>query len=221
MGQSKSNRIFNGISPVYGLFYEKQKKKYGQIIEKARSFVDMKTYDTVLDVGCGTGALCSVLEDLGLEVTGVDAAERMVAEAKKRNPEGNIRFEIGDVLQGLPYGDKSFDLVFSSYVAHGLHQEQRKILYREMGRLARHMVIIHDYNKNRAPLTSFIEWLEGGDYFRFIQVAEEEMGNCLDALGKCFSQVRVLDVDKRASWYLCQVPDPLSGTQPSQAEKDL
>lgn len=221
MGQSKSNRLFNRISPVYGLFYEKQKKKYGQIIEQVRPFFDMGAYATVLDVGCGTGAFCSVLNELGMEVTGVDAAEKMVDAAKKRNPSSNIRFAIGDVLQGLPYEDHSFDLVFASYVAHGLQEEQRRMLYREMGRLAKHMVVIHDYNKNTAPLTSFIEWLEGGDYFRFIHIAEEEMGNCLDLLGKCFSDVRVLDVDKRAAWYLCQIPDPLPGTQPDQTQKDL
>jgi ubiquinone/menaquinone biosynthesis C-methylase UbiE len=152
------------------------------------------------------------MDEMGLKVTGVDAAEKMLEIAKRRDAGGRIHYMIGDVLEGLPFADHSFDVVITSYVAHGLQEEERKTLYREMGRLAKTMVIVYDYNKNRAPLTNFIEWLEGGDYFRFIHVAEEELRGCVHALETCFQHVQVLDVDKRAAWYLCQVPDPLAGT---------
>lgn len=218
MAQTKSNRVFNRISPVYGLFYENQRSRYAKIIQQVTPVFDVAACDSVLDIGCGTGALCSVMEEMGLAVTGVDAAVKMVEIAKKRDMTGNIRYELGDVLQGLAYEDKSFDMVITSYVAHGLQEEERKMLYREMSRLARKMVIIHDYNKNRSPLTNFIEWLEGGDYFRFIHVAEEEMRNCLQQMKNCFSSVRVLDVDKRAAWYLCEVVDPFSGAKPSHTQ---
>jgi hypothetical protein len=52
-------------------------------------------------------------------------------------------------------------------------------------------------------LTSLIEWLERGDYFRFILVAQKEMKNCVQDMKLCFSSVRVIDVDKRAAWYVC------------------
>ena len=76
-------------------------------------------------------------------------------------------------------------------------------MYARMGRLTRHRVIIHDFNQRRGLLVSLAEWLERGDYFRFIQVAEEEMRGCATDLGACFSEVRVIDVDTRASWYIC------------------
>jgi len=66
-----------------------------------------------------------------------------------------------------------------------------------MSRITRNYVIIHDYNSEKSLVTSIIEWLEGGDYFRFILNAEEEMQ-------KYFKEVRVIDVDKRASWYICK-----------------
>ncbi|MDO5650085.1 MAG: class I SAM-dependent methyltransferase, partial [Gallicola sp.] len=71
------------------------------------------------------------------------------------------------------------------------------ILYREMNRLAKGLVTIQDYNKNRNGITSLIEWMEGGDYFHFIQSGKEEME-------EVFKSVEVIDVDIRASWYLCK-----------------
>lgn len=33
----------------------------------------------------------------------------------------------------------------------------------------------HDYNKKRSLITDIAEWLEGGDYFNFINIAESMM----------------------------------------------
>jgi len=69
-------------------------------------------------------------------------------------------------------------------------------MYAEMNRITRHLVIIYDYNRSRSLLTNFIEWLEGGDYFRFIKVSSDE-------LAMIFPQTRVFDVGARAAWYVC------------------
>jgi hypothetical protein len=72
-----------------------------------------------------------------------------------------------------------------------------------MSRVAKHYVIIHDYNANRSVLTSLIEYLEGGDYFYFIKHARRELQECKAELDRCFSQVEVIQVGKRANWYIC------------------
>jgi hypothetical protein len=69
-------------------------------------------------------------------------------------------------------------------------------MYAEMGRIARKLVVFHDYNQRRSIVTDLVEWLEGGDYFGFIQKARAEMKDR-------FLDVRVLDVGKRAAWYVC------------------
>ena len=71
-----------------------------------------------------------------------------------------------------------------------------------MSRVAKHYVIIHDYNQKRSLLISLVEWLEGGDYFRFIRQAEPEMADCISDLKTCFSQVRVIHVGTQANWYI-------------------
>ncbi|HPX97842.1 MAG TPA: class I SAM-dependent methyltransferase, partial [Thermotogota bacterium] len=84
--ESKDNTgLFNGIASIYGLFYRRQKKGFRKVIERFLNVFDASRFKTVLDVGCGTGALCAVLCEKGFEVTGIDPAENMLRIAKK-NP---------------------------------------------------------------------------------------------------------------------------------------
>jgi hypothetical protein len=89
-------------------------------------------------------------------------------------------------------------------VAHGLVKEDRKKMYQEMGRVTRERVIIYDYNERTSPFTSFVERLEGGDYFQFIRYALQEMEECVSEMKLCFSEVQVVNVSHRAAWYICK-----------------
>lgn len=188
--------IFDRIAPIYGMFFNFQVRYFKKIRDRAYHEIDIKEYDSVLDIGCGTGALCKTLSDDGLSVTGVDTSLGMLNQARKKLKDSRVELVHIDPDDSLPFKDKSFDLVITSYVAHGLQREERLELYREMRRIARKTVIIHDYNKERALLTTVIEWLERGDYFNFIKIAREEMETI-------FEEVKEINVDKRASWYIC------------------
>ena len=203
MGEKKGISLFNKIAPVYSLFYGYQKKRYRELLDRVKNEMDITSFTTILDVGCGTGALCSVLKGRGMEVTGIDPAIRMLNTAMGKPENKGITFLQANVLEGLPFEDNHFDIVIASYVAHGLAAEERKRMYAEMSRVAREFVIIHDYNHKRSWLTSFVEWLEGGDYFHFIKHAEPEMKDCMVEMKTCFSEVRTITVDVRAKWYIC------------------
>lgn len=196
MGKSSSEIMFNMIAPVYGLFYNWQKKRFAQVIEAAKETLDLTCYETILDVGCGTGALCSVLEENELAVTGIDPAEKMLRIAMRKAGMKPIRFMRGNVLEKLPFEDKSYDVSIASYVAHGMGPRERKAMFAEMSRVTRHKIIIYDYNQTRGILTNIIEGLEGGDYFSFIKNAEAEMR-------LNFARVVVLNVTRQAAWYIC------------------
>ena len=60
-----------------------------------------------LDLGCGTGVLCEILHDYGIEASGMDFSEGMIKIAKKRNEK--IFYEVADMVKYRP--DKKFDLV--------------------------------------------------------------------------------------------------------------
>ena len=203
MAKKNSSILFNSVAPVYGLFYNMQKRRFAEVIEGVANELDLSAFETIIDVGCGTGALCSVLNGKGLSVTGIDPAGKMLEVAKAKQENKDISFMQADVLVGLPFEDNSFDIAIASYVAHGLKVEERKLMYAEMSRVASHYVVIYDYNENRSLFTTFVEWLEGGDYFHFIKNAEPEMKDCVSELKSCFTDVRVVDVDTRAAWYIC------------------
>ncbi len=205
MGEKKSNLLFNLIAPIYDLFYNYQKRRYEKIVEKVKNEVEVASFDSVIDVGCGTGAMCSVLKDKGMDVTGIDPAIKMLDLARKKPENKGVKFLQANVLEGLPFDDQSFDVAISSYVAHGLESEERKRMYAEMSRVAREYVIIYDYNNEKSILTSIVEWLEGGDYFHFIDHAESELKECLVEMKACFSEVRTIQVDVRANWYICKL----------------
>lgn len=203
MSKGSSGSLFNKIAPIYGSFYYRQRKRFAEVIKGMENEMDLTSYKTILDVGCGTGALCSVLNENGLSVTGIDRAEKMLEMTKNRPENKGILFLRANVLEKLPFDDKSFDLSIASYVAHGMGQNERQLLYTEMCRVTRSKVIIYDYNQNRYILTTFIEWLEGGDYIHFIQNAKAEMQNCVSEAKACFSEVKVVNVGERAAWYIC------------------
>lgn len=196
MGHYQS-MMFNIIAPIYAKFYKFQVKYYDETIIKMKDEIDIIKYKTVLDIGCGTGALPYVLYKNGLKVTGIDVAEKMIKKSKDKLKDTDVEIYKVDPGKPFPFEDKSFDLVISSYVAHGLKGEERIHLYKEAARLAKEKVIFHDYNKNRALTTTIIEWLERGDYFNFIKVAEKEME-------EYFKSVRVIDVYERAAWYILE-----------------
>ena len=170
--KDNDNFLFNFIAPIYGLFYNSQKKNYKVTIDNIRKDLDIAAFESIVDVGCGTGAFCSVLNEEGLSVTGIEPAKRMLKIGMNKKENNKVKFIHCDSCSTLPAKDKSFDLSIASYVAHGLHKEERQQLFKEMSRITKKYVIIHDYNKNKAILTSIIEWLERGDYFNFIKVAE-------------------------------------------------
>lgn len=194
---SSGIKLFNSISNIYGVFFNFQVAYYSKIIYRIRPTFDITHYESILDVGCGTGALCKLLFDKGLGVTGVDPSKGMLTQANKRLKNSDIK--LIKIISGekLPFFDNSFDIVISSYVAHGLNPKDRIKLYEEMKRVSKKYVILHDYNGKRGLLTTIIEWLERGDYFNFIKVAKDE-------LDSVFLDVEVIDVDTRAAWYICK-----------------
>lgn len=194
---NKDSAVFNLIAPIYAMFYEFQVKYYEKTLIKTKDEIDLKNYKTVLDIGCGTGALCYVLYKNGLQVTGIDVAEKMVSKSREKLRGTKVKIFKVNPEEDLPFEDNSFDIVISSYVAHGLKPDRRIELYKEASRVAKEKVIFHDYNENRALLTTIIEWLERGDYFNFIKMAETEMK-------ENFKSVKVVDIYKRAAWYILE-----------------
>lgn len=62
---------------------------------------------TVLDLGCGTGVLCRILQKNGMTAAGMDFSAGMIDIARAENPD--IPFAVADMITYRP--DRHFDLV--------------------------------------------------------------------------------------------------------------
>jgi SAM-dependent methyltransferase len=110
----------------------------------------------VLDVGCGPGALTSVLvERVGAEkVAAVDPSEPFVAAAQARHPGVDVRRA---AAEALPFADDAFDAALAQLVVHFMSDPVAGLA--EMGRVTRrHGVVVAcvwDHAGGQGPLGHF------------------------------------------------------------------
>ena len=62
---------------------------------------------SALDLGCGTGVLCEILHNSGIETSGMDFSSGMIDIARASNPE--ISYDVADMITYCPA--RQFDLV--------------------------------------------------------------------------------------------------------------
>jgi ubiquinone/menaquinone biosynthesis C-methylase UbiE len=94
----------------------------------------------VLDVGCGTGTLATLIkqEHPTITVIGIDPDPKALTRAKRKAERADVSvyFERG-FADALPYADATFDRVFSSLMFHHLGKNEKKQSLREICRVLR------------------------------------------------------------------------------------
>ena len=70
-----------------------------------------------LDVGCGEGRFCRMLQNHGVDTVGIDPTPALLARAKALDPAGDYREGRGETLE---FEDACFDLVVSYLTLIGL-----------------------------------------------------------------------------------------------------
>ena len=95
---------------------------------------------TVVEVGCGDGALIQELarRGFGQSYVGYEVSDSGVREAQERTYAKPSRFELVDGAQ-LPAEDKTFDLAILSHVLE--HAEEPRQLLKEAARLANYVCV--------------------------------------------------------------------------------
>lgn len=74
--------------------------------------IDVNTGDSVLDVGCGTGIFSRDILNLGVQLTGIDISQKMLAIAAHRLADYPFRGIVAD-MNRLPFQNDCFDKSFS------------------------------------------------------------------------------------------------------------
>lgn len=156
----------------------------------------------ILDAGCGSGPLAAALHERGASVTGIDSSDAMLRLARQRLGE-DVRLELVDLRDPLPFDDETFDDVVASLVLHYLQDwgptlaELRRVL-KLGGRLivsVEHPVIaymIQEPLPNYLAINSYsFDWTFDGQTapMTFWRRPLHAMTDAFTAAGFCFSLI--------------------------------
>jgi ubiquinone/menaquinone biosynthesis C-methylase UbiE len=72
--------------------------------------IAQRRYRRAVDVGCGEGRFCRILQARGIPTVGIDPTAALLGRARALDPHGNYRLARAEAL---PFADGEFDLVLS------------------------------------------------------------------------------------------------------------
>lgn len=78
-------------------------------------------FDSVLEIGCGTGKNTKWFIEHGKEVTAVDLSEEMLAKAKEKITSHKVQFKQADITLPWTFINKNYDLVSFSLVLEHIY----------------------------------------------------------------------------------------------------
>lgn len=156
------------------------------VIPTFKSYWDLNSQSSVLDVGCAKGFMIHDLAELvpGICVKGVDISEYAVNNAISNM---KLNMQVADA-KNLPFDDNSFDVVISINTIHNLEVDECAKALREIERVSKGKSFVtvdayrnedekhrmHAWNLTAKTIMSVDDWVKffrisgyTGDYFWF------------------------------------------------------
>jgi ubiquinone/menaquinone biosynthesis C-methylase UbiE len=99
--------------------------------------------DSLLELGCGTGVFSGILAKNGRKTTLLDYSEKSLDFCRSVFAQANLQGEFlkADVLKPFPYGDNTFDCVWSSGLLEHFTDEELLFILEESTRVSRKLVV--------------------------------------------------------------------------------
>lgn len=115
----------------------------------------------VLDIGCGTGTLVTLIKRLHPEVVvvGLDPDPKALARARRKAERAGVSLQLDQgFADELPYPDASFDRVFSSFMLHHLGKQEKVETLRAVRRVLKPDGSFHllDFGASKAGTDGFL-----------------------------------------------------------------
>jgi len=128
---------------------------------------------SVIDIGCGTGAMSFSLAAKCRRIVGVELSPRMLRFANQQKAQLGLKqvdFVLGNASDLSQFRDREFDAAITSMVLHEMPAEIRGAVILEMVRIAKE-VILADYAipqpKKLSGYTTFpVEFVAGPSHFK-------------------------------------------------------
>lgn len=185
-------RHYDRIAPLYNALYGYEQN---QKIRKALYSLGFKPFETVLDVGCGTGLLFKHIVDPIGAIVGVDIAREPLKIAKNliRNSRINEIFLIRADADFLPFKSGVFDKVFTITLLQNMPNYLSTL--NELSRVAKDdSVIVITGLKKTFSRKSLLETLRRA-HLNFLLLDDEEDIKCYIAI--CYKGTSSKDINRR------------------------
>src|SRR5688572_12830709 len=90
-------------------------------------------FQSILEIGCGTGKNTAFLTQIGERVHALDFSEGMIEKAREKVKAEHVRFSIADLTQKWPCEDESYELIVCNLVLE--HIEDLLFIFSESSRV--------------------------------------------------------------------------------------
>lgn len=125
--QNKAEKFWDRSASSYDKEEENDKKTYKLIIEKTKRF--LKSTDSVLDLGCGTGLVSNKISKVVKNIDAIDFSSKMVEIAKDKALKlnyKNINY-IHTTVFNSQLKTSSYDVILCFYTFHLLENAQETL----------------------------------------------------------------------------------------------
>ena len=161
-------------------------KNYGLILQSVYESVKNLRVNNpkILEIGVGTGNLASKFLYSNFDIIGIDQSREMLSVAKEKYPMLKVR--LGEFLK-IPYDNKSFDVIISTYAFHHLNETEKYIAIGEMMRVLKDngVIIIGDLMfENREAEEEVLKNLSEEQ----IEEVKDEYYSYIDSLSREFNK---------------------------------
>ena len=191
---------YNSLADEYNTKCFKNIKKQKQLLKKFVTLLK-KNFDIpikVLDVGCGIGANCRILEEEQIECTGIDNASEMIKYARRNSPRS--RFIVSNFLD-YKGKDKFQGIILGAFLNLFPEKDLEKLLLKTKQLLDNNsFVFIYTklYNQNKEGL--FLKEGYDSKIKRFIRLWKKE--DFIKKLEKYFNIVYMGKGYGDKKWYM-------------------
>lgn len=98
-----------------------------------RQILSGRQYQTILELGCGTGKNTGLLAQLGEQVYALDFSIGMLEQAKRKIQPGRVGFAVADLTKSWPCRAESVDLIVCNLVLE--HVRDLAVIFAEAQRV--------------------------------------------------------------------------------------
>jgi len=183
---------FNVAADAYDSFMGRYSVQLGP---QMADFAGVEAGQSVVDVGCGPGALTAELVKRGAEVAAVDPSPQFVAAAQERYPAVDVRQA---AAESLPFADDEFDAALAQLVVHFMAEPVRGIA--EMARVTRPGGVVAasvwDMVGGAAPISPF--WRAARELNPNVEGESNRAGAGEGQLSVLFEQAGLREVGEKA-----------------------